>query len=110
MTEHEKSETTAPEAPPQAEPAGAAEAPRVGDTRPAPKIGDVRPAAAGADAAPSSPLPQREPGRTPTPVVAKPQVDSAEGEQRESGGGGRRRRRRGGRDRSKTRTVGRYMM
>ena len=55
----------------------------MGDTRPAPKIGDIRPASPGADAAPSSPLPEREPGRTPTPVVAKPQVESAEGEPRE---------------------------
>jgi ribonuclease E len=111
VTEHEKSEITAAEVPPQAEPAAAPEAPRVGDIRPAPKIGDVRPAASGPDAPPSTPAPQREPGRTPTPVVARPRAEAAEDEQREGGGaGGRRRRRRGGRDRSKTRTVGRYMM
>jgi len=106
VTEHENTTSNPGEAPPGAE-APEAAVPQVGDTRPAaPKIGDTRPGAPGTEihtpAAPS----EREQGRTPTPVVANPQsADSGE-----TGGSPRRKRRRGGRERSKTRNVGRYLM
>jgi ribonuclease E len=85
-------------------------APKIGDTRPAPKIGDTRPASSGGTESPAAPAaPAREPNRQPTPVVASP-LSSPEGAEAKEGGSGRRRRRRGGRERSKSKAVGRYLM
>ena len=108
MTEHEKTETTAPEASPQAE--APSPTPRVGDTRPAPRIGDTRPARPVqtgplSSHAPARARPDAEPGRR--------QAGPGGRRGRAQGGHGRRlrrRRRRGGRDRKATRTVGRYLM
>ena len=115
MTEHENNETVEHEPETEAPHEGERheEAPRVGDTRPAPRVGDTRPAASEETPGPvaSAPQSQREPGRTPTPVVAKPLAESDDDAPREGqGSGNRRRRRRGGKDRAKTRAVGRYMM
>ena len=120
MTEHETNEhgeqepSGTPEAPSSHPDPEGAETPRVGDTRPAPRIGDTRPVAPSPGGAPpevtAAPSePEREPNRQPTPVVNTPLGDLGPTEPKE-GGSGRRRRRRGGRDRAKTKAVGRYLM
>ena len=120
MTEHETNEhgeqepSGTPEAPSSHPDPEGAETPRVGDTRPAPRIGDTRPVAPSPGGAPpevtAAPSePEREPNRQPTPVVNTPLGDLEPTEPKE-GGSGRRRRRRGGRDRAKTKAVGRYLM